>query len=138
MNTGHFVRGASSEISVIFDHTGQMKAASLVEGSPLLRDRAQWLRANYTKLWERHSMGTLNNSASYLRSQQKRKIKSRAATVQRFGGLVAVAVSTWCVAAGGFSLFAQEQKTADVSTYPWSSIGKLNNSVWGFLHGGCH
>ena len=38
---------------------------------------------------------------------------------------------TWWTAAGGFSLFAQEQKTADVSTYPWSSIGKLNNSVGG-------
>ena len=77
-------------------------------------------------------MGTPNNSAPYLRSRQRKKIESRALAVWRLGAFAAVAVGTWCVAAGGFSLFAQEQKTADVSTYPWSSIGKLNNSVGGF------
>lgn len=79
---------------------------------------------------ERHSMGTPNNSAPYLLNRRKRKIKSRAATMQRLGTLVAVAVSTWWTAAGDFSLIAQEQKTADVSTYP-----QLNNSVGGSCTG---
>ena len=74
-------------------------------------------------------MGTPNNSAPYPRSRQRRKIKSRPLAVSRVAAFVAVAV--WCVAACGSSLFAQEQKTADVSSYPWSSIGKLNNSVGG-------
>ena len=80
---------------------------------------------------ERHSMGTPNNSAPYLRSRQGKKIKSRAPGVWRLGAFAAIAVSAWCVAAGAPNLSAQQQTTADVSTYPWSSIGKLNNSIGG-------